>query len=501
MPIPPKPADGGPDDSEDQFSAAEAAHLAARETARIDPSRPSQRATERISQRATERIGPSERIDVAQQSTELIDPAGRETVKIGPEELARRETVRMPAPRGSVDQAGRAPLIVAAGFAAVWAALVSYVPVAAVIGLARTLEGAGGIGGAAQAGLAGWLLGHGVPIGTSIGPLALAPLLLTLLALARLDRAGVHVTRAIGARRTGSWRTAVLVAGMVGFWYAILGAFAAMLINGPGTQVTTSRAVVSFFVLGVLGALSGSLRCTDSLVVLARRVPRVVRHGLRTGVVAALLMLACGAAVAGLSIAVGGGQAADMIRAYRTGVAGQAGITLLSVAYGPNAAVWATAYLLGPGFLLGTGSGVRLTEVTVGPLPTVPLLAGLPGGPMGAAGAALLAVPALAGLAAGWLLNRRLTRPRPPRPGESAPPRREPPWLLVIGSAALAGPVAGLMLGVLAWASGGSLGDGRMAEIGPVPWQVALVGAGVVAVAATIGAALGRAFRAPRQRL
>ena len=464
MPIP----RNRPDGSADPFEAAEAAHLAARETARIDPSH-----------RVTERV------DLSHRETERFDPS-------------RRETVRVPPPRASVDQAGRAPLIVAAGFAAVWAALVSYVPVAAVIGLARMLQGAGGLGGAARAGLAGWLLGHGVPIGTSIGPLALAPLLVTLLAVARLDRAGVHVTRAIGARRTGSWRTAVLVAGMVGFWYAALGALAALVVDGPGTQVSTSRALVSYVVLGALGALSGSLRSTDALAVLARRVPRVVRHGTRTGVVAALLMLACGAACAGLSVALGGGQAAEMIHAYRTGVAGQVGITLLSLAYSVNAAVWATAYLLGPGFLLGTGTGVRLTEVTAGPLPTVPLLAGLPDGPMGAAGAALLAVPVLAGLAAGWLLTRRLVRPRPPRPGEPAAPRREPPWTLVIGSAVLAGPVAGLMLGVLAWASGGSLGSGRMAEIGPVPWQVALVSAGVVAVTATFGAALGRAFRTPR---
>src|SRR4029453_10239862 len=103
-----------------------------------------------------------------------------------------------------------------------------------------------------------------------------------------------------------------------------------------------------------------------------------------------------------------GGRGADMRAAYRTGVAGQAGITLVSLAYGGNGAVWAAAYLLGPGFALGAGSTVRLTEVTVGPLPTVPLLSGLPNGPMGATGALLLAVPVLAAMVAGWLLTRRL---------------------------------------------------------------------------------------------
>jgi hypothetical protein len=477
MPTTPDRPDGRYAGSDDPLPAAEAERLAVQDTVPVDRAR---------------RVLDTRPVDV-----EGVN-ARRETVRITPEDLGRRPTVKLPAQRRSVDQAGRAPLIVAAAFATLWAALLSFVPVAAVIGLARTLEGAGGLGGATMAGLAGWLLGHGVPIGTSIGPLALAPLLLTLLAAWRLNRAGLHVTRAIGARRTGSPRSALLVAVMVGFWYAVLGALAALIVDGPGTQVSAGRAALNYFVLGFLAALLGALRSTDALVMLARRMPRVIRHGLRTGLIAALFILAAGALATGLSVAVGGGQAADTIHVYRTGVAGQAGITLLSLAYGANAAVWAAAYLLGPGFMLGAGSAIRLTEVSVGPLPTVPLLAGLPNGPMGATGAVLLAVPILAGGAAGWLLARRLMRPRPARPGELAPPRRETPWPVVVGSSLLAGPVAGIVLGVLAWMSGGSLGDGRMSQIGPSPWLVGLIATAVVAVSASIGAALCRAFRTPR---
>jgi hypothetical protein len=498
MPTTPDRPDGrsaGSADSPDDFEAAEAAHLAARETVPVDRARH----TEVLHPAGSG--SPRRPKDRAPETTEPIDvrPEHRPTVRVGPEELGRHETVKLRSQRRSVDQAGRAPLIVAAAFATLWAALLSFLPVAAVIGLARTLEGAGGLGGATMSGLAGWLLGHGVPIGTPIGPLSLAPLLLTLLAAWRLNRAGLHVTRAIGARRSGSQRTALLIAVMVGFWYAVLGALAAVIVNGPGTEVSALRAALNFFVLGALGSAIGALRSTDALAVLAGRMPRVLRFGLRTGVVAALLVFVAGAACTGLSVALGAGRAADMIHAYRTGVAGQAGITLLSLAYGANAAVWAAAYLLGPGFLLGAGSTIRLTEVTVGPLPTLPLLAGLPNGPMGATGTILLAVPILAGAAAGWLLARRLMRPRPGRPGEPAPPRREPSWPLVVGSSLLAGPVAGIVLGVLAWMSGGSLGDGRMAAVGPVPWQIGLVGTAVVAVSASIGAALCRAFRAPRR--
>ncbi|HET6529730.1 MAG TPA: DUF6350 family protein [Actinoplanes sp.] len=436
-------------------------------------------------------------VDTANHETRPVDvdAAARPTVRLDRATVlldrADHETVKLPGQRRPPDRPGRAPLIVAAGAATCWAALVSYLPVAAVIGLARTLEGAGGLGGAAAAGLAAWLLGHGVPLGTSIGPLALAPLLLTLLALWRLSRAGLHITRAIGARHSGSPRDALAVAGAAGVWYALIGALGAAIISGPGTEISAARAAVHLFLLGAAGALVGSVRSTDALGVVARRIPRTLRHGIHTGLVAALLMLAAGAACTGLAVAVGGGEAADMIATYRTGVAGQAGITLVSLAYGGNAAVWAAAYLLGPGFALGTESSVRLTEVTVGPLPTLPLLAALPDGPIGAAGALLLAVPVLAAMVAGWLLARRLIRGLTDRAG---PGVHLPPWSLVLGATLVAGPVAGLVLGALAWLSGGSLGGGRLGEIGPVPWQVALVATGVVAVSAAIGAAAGRTF-------
>jgi hypothetical protein len=549
MPTTPDRPDGRPAGSEDQFEAAEAAHLAARETLAVNarPATPERRAaagppapdadgTPRSpdaggrsrrseaegrsrssdagdrSARETVLVDPGSRqtvkIDTGAHETVTIGPGSRQTVKIDADMLGRRETVTLARQRRPGDRTGRAPLVVAAAFATLWAALLSYVPVAAVVGLARTLEGSGGLGGAAKAGLAGWLLGHGVPIGTSIGPLALAPLLLTLLVTWRIGRAGLHVTRAIGARHSGSLRDAVRVAGAIAVAYAILGALAAAVVDAPGTAVSATRTALNFFALGLLGALAGALRSTDGLVALARRTPPVLRHGVRTGLVAAILILAAGAAFAGLSVVAGGGQAADMIAAYRTGVAGQAGITLLSLAYGANGVVWAAAYLLGPGFLLGTGTAVRLTEVTVGPLPALPLLAGLPNGPMGATGAALLAVPVLVGLTAGWLLTHRLSRNRghaaPKRPvrsasahpGEPARPNAQAAWSRVIGAALLAGPVAGLILGALSWLSGGSLGTGRMSEIGPVPWQVTLVATVIVAVSTTIGAVAARAFRA-----
>jgi len=378
-------------------------------------------------------------------------------------------------------------LAVAAAVTTGLAALMSYLPVAVVLGLIQIAGDSGTLGGAARLGLAGWLLGHGVPLGTTAGSLGLPPLALALLAAWRVLRAGVHTSRAIGARRSGSLRQAALVACIVGLAYGLIGALAAAAVDGGGTKVSWPRAAATLAVFGAVAALIGALHTTDALRAVAARTPGALRDGLRGGVVAALLLIGAGAGAAGLAVAVGGGEASDMIGAYRTGVAGQAGITLVSAAYAPNASIWAAAYLLGPGFAVGTDSAVRTTEVTLGALPAVPLLAGLPHGPVGGFGAVLLTVPVIAGMAAGCLLARRAMRVRSRERGPAG-------WASLLAAAATAGPVAGGMLGLAALASGGPLGAGRLAEIGPVGWQVAAAATVLVTLGLLVGAAATRVF-------
>ncbi|SCL39971.1 hypothetical protein GA0070624_6753 [Micromonospora rhizosphaerae] len=401
-----------------------------------------------------------------------------------------RTAPRVPAPRSGEAPRGHAPLVVAAAVAAGWAAVTSWLPVTIVLGLAQLSEDAGSLSGALRAGLAGWLLGHGVALETSAGPLGLAPLALAALAAWRLTRAGVHVSRAIGARGGRSPRQALTVAVAVGIGYALLGALAALAVGAGGVRASPVRAAVTFAIFGALAALVGALRTTGASGLLARRSPVPLRDGVRTGLVAALLLLGAGAGAAGLSVATGGGDAADMITAYRTGVAGQAGITLVSLAYAPNATIWSASYLLGPGFAVGADTAVRTSEVSVGALPAVPLLAGLPRGPVDGLGAGLLAVPVLAGMAAGWLLARRLLR-------AAAEDRVVVGWGALLAPAALSGPVAGMLLGAAAAISGGPLGGGRLAEMGPVPWQVAGVATAVIAVGALLGAATTKSLARP----
>jgi hypothetical protein len=123
---------------------------------------------------------------------------------------------------------------------------------------------------------------------------------------------------------------------------------------------------------------------------------------------------------------------------------------------------------------------VRVTEVTVGAVPAVPLSAGLPTAPLSGPAALALGGPLLAGIVAGWLLARRA------RAVGSA--RRPVSWRGLLGAALLAGPIAGVLIGLAAMASGGPLGGGRLAAVGPAGWQVGAVSSGVVALGAVIGA-------------
>ncbi|QGN46922.1 DUF6350 family protein [Micromonospora sp. WMMD558] len=411
--------------------------------------------------------------------------------EVGPRPPGRPGAARrIPAPRAGEPPRRRPPLAVAAGVAAAGAAFTSWLPVAVVLWLVQLSEGAATVPGAVRAGLAGWLLGHGVPLTTDAGPLGLAPLALTLLAVWRLTRAGVHTSRAIGARGSRSPRRALVAAGAVGVAYAVLGVLAALLVAAGGPGVSPVRAGLTLAVVGTLAALVGAARTTGVAHLLAERAPLPLRDGVRAGLVAGLLLLAAGAGAAGLSVATGGGDAADLIGAYRTGVAGQAGITLVSLAYAPNAAVWSASYLLGPGFAVGTDTAVRTSEVSVGALPAVPLVAGLPGGPVDGPATALLAIPVLAGMVAGWLLARRVFR-------LAADEKAPLPWAPLLRRAVLAGPVAGLLAGLAAAASAGPLGGGRLADIGPVPWHVAAVATAVTGVGVLLGAAATRVLSRP----
>src|SRR5436190_22735462 len=178
---------------------------------------------------------------------------------------AERADVRRQVPaqrgRGAPVEPRRPPLALAAAVTTGWAAIVSLTPVLAVVLLVRVVGGGDtGTGTVLRVGLGGWLLAHGVPLHTGIGPIGLAPLTVTAIAGWRVIRAGVHTTRAIGGRRRGRWRPAILAACAVGVVYGLLGTAAAALASAPGVRVPVARAGLTLAAFGLVAGLAGALR-------------------------------------------------------------------------------------------------------------------------------------------------------------------------------------------------------------------------------------------------
>jgi hypothetical protein len=373
--------------------------------------------------------------------------------------------------------------MLAAAITTGWAVLVSATPVllaaAAVLLISPNPTDSESV---LRSGFAAWLLAHGVPLTTDLGPIGLIPLAISALAAWRVSRAGVHAARAAAARRSRSVLPALKAGAAVAVAYGVYGTALALAVSTAGLNVPALRAGLTMTLFGLGAGVAGALWEGGWPSRWAPLVPAPVRDGVRTGAVAALLVVAAGAAATGLALALSAGVATDMMREYRTGVVGQAGLMLVCLVYAPNLAVWGASYLVGPGFVLGVGTTVSAGAVALGPVPALPVLAAVPSRPLSAWSGTLLAVPLLAGMIAGWLLARRQSRTSAPRAGA---------WARLLIPAVLAGPVAGAVLGLAALASRGPVGAGRLTEIGAAAWPLAgisaaVVGAGVLVAAAAV---------------
>lgn len=214
-------------------------------------------------------------------------------------------------------------------------------------------------------------------------------------------------------------------------------------------------------------------------------VRTVAAAALRGGAASASVVIAASAvAVAALFL----GNYAAVIALYESahaGVLGGIALTVGQLALLPNLVIWAASWFVGPGFAIGTGSSVAPLGTTLGPIPAIPVLGALPaGGPLDWGFLGLL-VPVLAGFFLALALRPRLVR--------ALGPRATLPILLVTGLAS--GVVGGILLGLLAWASAGSAGPGRLVDVGPSPWLVGGLAALEIGIAAAIGLLAGRGSR------
>jgi hypothetical protein len=375
------------------------------------------------------------------------------------------------------------PLIATGAIAAVAAALagLALLTLIVLIGWIAAPHAGVGLTGVLRTAALLWLIGHHVGFALhGAGRIGMLPLGLVLLPGALLWRAGRWVVRAGGVSRLRHVGYAALALAMP---YGLISGALALASRSAQEAPSAPQAVICGFLLALVAGGLGGARALAPWAQLTRLLPDRPRSVI-IGMIGALGLLTAGGALLGaVSLGTHLGEFASLSRSLEPGAIGSVLLLVTQLAYLPNAILWAIAYTLGPGFAFGAGTMVTPTGAALGQLPAFPLLAALPPGTHGTPAwltFIVLVLPYLAGCAAGLLLVRAA-----PTPALEAAPL----WGLACGAA------AGGVLGILAAFSGGPLGDGRLAAVGPSGWQVGAVAALEIGIASAVTAGVANWLR------
>jgi hypothetical protein len=367
------------------------------------------------------------------------------------------------------------PVGAAAAAAAVWAAVVGLAVAELVVLVvwATAGGGAGGAAGAVRSAAQAWLLAHHTGIHLAGGHLGLLPLGLVALPWVPLWFAGRWVARETGVE---DLQACAVATGLFALTYAVLAALVSSVASSDTARPAPVQALFGGLVLAVLAGGWAMLREAGLGGLLLDPITLRGRSVLVGACGALLTLLATGTLLLAGALVAHAGRVQLLEHSLDAGFVGGLALLLVGLLLLPNAVIWGVAYTLGPGFAVGAGTSVSPVGVHLGAVPALPLLGVLPeNGPGPLLALPLLVGPLVAGVVAGLLVVRRL----PAFTAESA---------ALWGAAT--GPVAGLAVGVAALLSGGPAGAGRMATLGPSPWQVALAATLEVGVAAAASAYL-----------
>ncbi len=369
------------------------------------------------------------------------------------------------------------PVTVAGSLAALQAAGLGVlaVMVLVLVGWATTADTGASATTAVRGALQVWLVGHHARLSFPGGELGLVPLGLTALPVVLIYSATLRAGRS--AEVTGR-RGVIALASAVTATYAVVTTVVAVLARTAEVRPLPLSAFAGAAGLAALAASAGSLRATGRWHVLWVRVPPTLRLALPAAGGALGVLVAGGAVVAGLALAVHHARTGQLVDALDPGAGGVPLLLLGTLLYVPTAAVWGTAYAVGPGFAVGQGTSVTPFGADLGPVPAFPLLGALPEGTSPGVGLGALLVPLAAGALAALLLRRGSLPPGAPRVDG---------WRPVLVATAVTGAVVAAATAGLATLVAGPAGPGRLAEVGPDWWAVGPVaGAEVAAVAAAV---------------
>ncbi|WP_067435385.1 cell division protein PerM [Nocardioides jensenii] len=378
-------------------------------------------------------------------------------------------TATLTPPGLSPADAARRPLTLLATLAGLTAAA-GTLTVCAALALLGWFLADGGVHGAPRdalrTGALAWLMGHGSGVQVQGVPVTAVPLGLTLVFAVVVWRTSLRLGEQVAGHGPDAdalsdgdrdW-TVPAATGLFGATYLVVAVVTAVLA-GTADITPDLNAVVLWSIaltcgLGGAGIAVGSGRAAIWLSL----APPAVRASLHAAGSVLVTFLATAATVFVIALALDFGAAMNVMSQLHLDTGDGLMFVLLVLTVVPNAVIFSGAYLLGPGFLVGTGTLVSPSLVAIGPVPMFPLLAALPDtGPTPAWTPALIALPVLCGLV-GVLVSQR----RNPTAAWDEGALRG-----VVGGA-----LAGLLFGLFAAVSGGAVGPGRMTEVGPLAAEV-----------------------------
>jgi hypothetical protein len=368
------------------------------------------------------------------------------TRHLRPSTSGRAGHVALGRPRGrplALNAAVAAVAAVGSGLALCW--------LVALVGWFGSDGGAHGRSTAAlSVGSGAWLVSHGADVHLDGAVVTAVPLGLTVLFLWIAYRAARWAGATSEVEDLWSLGLAAVV---MGGTYGCLALATAVVATGTRAAPDPIGAFLGGAAVGTAAGVAGLVVGADLRSELRALLPGHARAVLFGGFVGVTSLWAAGALLAALAVAWRGESVANVLSRLHVDAADGFFSLLVVVALAPNLAAWGASYLLGGGFALGTGTVVSPTEVVLGPVPAVPVLAAVPdAGPAPAWALGVVAVPVVCGLLVGWAVTRRF-------------PTRS--YRLATGRACGAALLAASALTLLAAWSGGAIGGGRMQQIGP----------------------------------
>ncbi|MCB0888623.1 MAG: hypothetical protein KDB38_04395 [Nocardioidaceae bacterium] len=338
-----------------------------------------------------------------------------------------------------------------------------------------------------------WLAGHGASMSVADVQLGIMPLGLTgvfaliayrfghwagqsaepMLAATGVIDAAQPSSLVFQSKRQSVNKTLTLSLGAQVSCYLLVALTTALLVPARVGRVDLPSVVLGASGLSLVFGGAGILIGSGQAKLLWARVPGFIQVTLRGAAIAVLLMVAAGAVVVAVHMVMTMNQTAAVVAGLDLSGKDLAGFALLNLLYLPNVVGFAIAYVAGPGFSAGANTVVSMNQVDLGPVPALPWFASLPepGAPP-AVLLGLLALPVLAGLIAAVIAQRIYAVP-------------------ALDSAALrgfgVGFAAAIVLSVFCWLSAGSLGDGRMAQIGPNGWEVLMAAGAAMSLGGLTG--------------